>query len=163
MLYDINKHAVYQCSFSRHHTSTMWYGLLVDPKHPSHRTSLTPSLVVQCVMCRWLGRRIPQKMPAPQVAAKSSSVKQFINECIREYKQNLKHFTCDKFIVLTTPNTPAVKVQDLKMHQFGETPSKNASSRFERKIRQMLPPMEGRFDHDPSMKTTNRKPPLCGG
>lgn len=50
-------------------------GLLVDPKHPSHRTSLTPSLVVQCVMCRWLGRRIPQKMPAPQVAAKSNSVK----------------------------------------------------------------------------------------
>ena len=68
-----------------------------------------------------------------------------------ECKQS--HWKCDKFIARMTPNTQAVKVQELKLHEFCKTASKHASSRLERKICQMLPPKEGQFDpaHDPSM------------
>ena len=63
------------------------------------------------------------------------------------------HWKCDEFIARMTPNTQAVKVQELKLLEFCKTASKHASSRFERKICQMLPPKEGQFDpaHDPSM------------
>ena len=48
----------------------------------------------------------------------------------------------------STKKVTATENQDLKMHEFWETSSKNASPRFDRTVRQLLPLIERRSDHE---------------